>query len=171
MSLILSGDTGISSVEGTAAVPALIGNDADSGIFFTSGGATAISANGTEQFRIGSTGNLLCNSGYGSAAVAYGCRAWVNFNGTGTPAIRGSGNVASITDNGTGDYTINFTTALVDVNYSVVGTSAMRTGDGALGLLCVSTLTAYTTSLFRIKTFNGAGGAEDFPTVNVAVFR
>ncbi len=66
------------------------------------------------------SGNLSFNSGYGSAAVAYGCRAWVNFNGTGTVAIRGSGNVTSITDNGTGDYTVNFTTAMPDANYSVV---------------------------------------------------
>jgi uncharacterized protein (AIM24 family) len=59
------------------------------------------------------------DSGYGSAAAAYGCRAWVNFNGTGTVAIRASGNVSSITDNGTGDYTVNFTTAMPDANYSV----------------------------------------------------
>jgi hypothetical protein len=70
------------------------------------------------------SGNLQFNSGYGSAATAYGCRAWVNFNGTGTVAIRGSGNVSSITDNGTGDYTINFTTAMPDVNYSVSGTAS-----------------------------------------------
>jgi len=63
------------------------------------------------------SGNLAFNSGYGSSAVAYGCRAWVNFNGTGTVAIRASGNVSSITDNGTGIYTVNFTTAMVDVNY------------------------------------------------------
>jgi hypothetical protein len=55
----------------------------------------------------------------GSAPV-YACRAWVNFNGTGTVAIRASGNVSSITDNGTGDYTVNFTTAMPDANYSVV---------------------------------------------------
>jgi len=53
------------------------------------------------------SGDMSFNSGYGSAAVAYGCRAWVNFNGTGTVAIRASGNVTSITDNGNGDYTIN----------------------------------------------------------------
>jgi uncharacterized protein (AIM24 family) len=64
--------------------------------------------------------NLQFNSGYGSVATAYGCRAWVNFNGTGTVAIRASGNVSSITDNGTGDYTVNFTTSMVDVNYSTV---------------------------------------------------
>jgi hypothetical protein len=46
------------------------------------------------------------------------CRAWVNFNGTGTVAIRASFNVTSITDNGTGDYTVNFTTAMADANYS-----------------------------------------------------
>jgi hypothetical protein len=124
-----------------------------------------------EQMRITSSGDLRFNSGYGSAATAYGCRAWVNFNGTGTVAIRASGNVSSITDNGTGDYTVNFSTAMPDANYSMVGTSAMRTGDGATALVCISTATAYTASLIRIKTFNGAGGAEDFPTVDVSVFR
>ncbi|UOF82815.1 hypothetical protein [Caudoviricetes sp.] len=51
----------------------------------------------------------------------YKCRAWVNFNGTGTVAIRASGNVSSITDNGTGDYTVNFTNAMPDANYGVSG--------------------------------------------------
>jgi hypothetical protein len=51
-------------------------------------------------------------------APLYMCRAWVNFNGTGTVAIRASGNVTSITDNGTGDYTVNFTTAMTDANYA-----------------------------------------------------
>ena len=74
--------------------------------------------------RIDSSGNLKFDSGYGSTATAYGCRAWVNFNGTGTVAIRGSGNVSSITDNGIGAYTVNFTTALPDANYTIVGTVA-----------------------------------------------
>jgi len=52
------------------------------------------------------------------SAPLYACRAWVNFNGTGTVAIRASGNVSSITDNGTGDYTVNFATAMPDANYS-----------------------------------------------------
>jgi hypothetical protein len=56
----------------------------------------------------------------GSAPV-FACRAWVNFNGTGTVAIRASGNVTSITDNGTGDYTVNFTTAMPDTNYCYTG--------------------------------------------------
>jgi hypothetical protein len=54
-------------------------------------------------------------------APVYACRAWVNFNGIGTVSIRDSGNVSSITDNGTGDYTVNFVTAMPDVNYSVSG--------------------------------------------------
>jgi lipocalin len=53
----------------------------------------------------------------------YKCRAWVNFNGTGTVAIRASGNVSSITDNGTGNYTVNFTTALPDANYAMAWAS------------------------------------------------
>ena len=52
-------------------------------------------------------------------APLYACRAWVNFNGQGTVAIRASGNVSSITDNGVGDYTVNFTTSMPNVNYGV----------------------------------------------------
>jgi hypothetical protein len=71
-----------------------------------------------DRLRISSGGDLQFNSGYGSVATAYGCRAWVNFNGTGTVAIRASGNVSSITDNGTGAYTVNFATAMPDASYA-----------------------------------------------------
>ena len=57
-------------------------------------------------------------SASGSAPI-YACRAWVNFNGTGTVAIRASGNVSSITDNGVGSYTVNFITPMTDTNYQV----------------------------------------------------
>jgi len=87
--------------------------------------------NGAERMRLTSDGNLQFNSGYGSVATAYGCRAWVNFNGTGTVAIRASGNVTSITDNGTGNFTVNFTTAIVDANYSIAAISSTTTGNGA----------------------------------------
>ena len=59
------------------------------------------------------------------SAPSYTCRAWVNFNGTGTVAIRASGNVSSITDNGVGDYTVNFTTAMPDANYVVTNSALM----------------------------------------------
>jgi hypothetical protein len=58
------------------------------------------------------------------------CKAWVNFNGTGTVAIRASYNVSSITDNGTGDYTVNFTSALADGNYALSGTSSPTAAGG-----------------------------------------
>jgi hypothetical protein len=83
------------------------------------------------------------------------CRAWINFNGTGTPAIRGSGNVSSITDNGTGDYTINLTTAMPDVNYCVSGSSAntnyTATNSGYAGGFGLKSA-AFTTSAFTIGT-------------------
>jgi hypothetical protein len=74
--------------------------------------------------------NLLMNSGYGSDAVAFGCRAWVNFDGTGTASIRGSGNVSSITDLGTGSYEINFTTSMPDTNYCAATGYFYGTNDG-----------------------------------------
>lgn len=83
-------------------------------VFYTSG---------IERARITDT-NFHFNSGYGSAAVAYGCRAWVNFNGTGIVAIRADGNVSSITDNGTGNYTVNFTTSMPDTNYAAIANAA-----------------------------------------------
>ena len=70
-----------------------------------------------ERMSIDPSGNLKFNSGYGSTATAFGVRAWVNFNGTGTIAIRDSGNVSSITDNGKADYIVNFTNAMPDSNY------------------------------------------------------
>ena len=100
-----------------------IGSDADGGglAFFTKNGTSTNDIVG-EAMRIDSSGNLKFDSGYGAVATAYACRAWVNFNGTGTVAIRASGNVSSITDmGGLGKYTINFTTAMPDANYSVFG--------------------------------------------------
>lgn len=55
------------------------------------------------------------------SAPSFPARAWVNFNGTGVVAIRASGNVSSITDQGTGLYAVNFTTAMADANYAVAG--------------------------------------------------
>jgi len=81
-----------------------------------------------ERGRFDASGNFLFNSGYGSVATAYGCRAWVNFNGTGTIAIRGSGNVSSITDHAAGEYGINFTNALVDTNYASLAVAGGQEG-------------------------------------------
>ena len=113
------------------------------------------------------SGNMSFNSGYGSAAVAYGCRAWVNFNGTGTVAIRGSGNVTSITDNGTGDYTVNFTTAMPDVNYGING--LCRINSNNLNNITLSSATTPSVSAARVLTNQSTLFDADY--VYVSVFR
>ena len=120
--------------------------------------STGASVTGTQSV----SGNLSFNSGYGSSAVAYGCRAWVNFNGTGTVAIRGSGNVSSITDNGVGDYTVNFTTAMPDTNYSAVGNVTAGKFLGMDTLLVGS---------IQIASRDVANAPSDQSNVLVAVFR
>ena len=120
--------------------------------------------------------NLMFNSGYGSVATAYACRAWVNFNGTGTVAIRASGNVSSITDNGTGDYTVNFSTAMPDANYSysvIITTNYGASFAGAVNINATSAQAevAPTTSAFRFWTPQGNGYSFDPKYVNVSVFR
>jgi hypothetical protein len=115
-------------------------------------------ASATERMRIDPTGNLKFDSGYGSVATAYGCRAWVNFLGSGTVAIRNSGNVSSITDIGTGRYIANFTTAMVDADFAAVCTNANKDGG------CY----AYATSSVRV--FVGQS-AQDSDIISLAIFR
>jgi hypothetical protein len=98
-------------------------------------------------------------------APIYPCRAWVNFNGTSTVAIRASGNVSSITDNGTGEYTINFTTAMPDVNYSPVFSGELMTVYG-LGSA------AATTTTYRMDSRVPATNAlVDRASIYAAIFR
>jgi hypothetical protein len=104
----------------------------------------------------------------GSAPI-YACRAWVNFNGTGTPAIRASGNVSSITDNGTGAYTINFTTAMSDANYAL--TACGRDGVNAETPVSIRFNIAPTASACAIQTTSGGGSGADFDFVLASVFR
>jgi hypothetical protein len=96
-------------------------------------------------------------------------KAWVTFDGTGTPAITGSFNVSSITDNGTGDYTVNFTTAMPNTNYAgQVGIGTLGASDGVGGGYSGATRT---TSSFRIATLNASQSTlKDFATIYVAIF-
>ncbi len=96
-------------------------------------------------------------------------RAWVNFNGTGTVAIRASYNVAGITDNGVGDYTANFTTAMADTGYSAYGVCGNVSAiehylSGYNGA-------APTASAFRFRTCTDVGGLVDVAYVSVGVHR
>lgn len=102
-------------------------------------------------------------------APVYAARAWVNFNGTGTVAIRASGNVSSITDNGTANYTVNFTTAMSDANYSCCCTAFSGNGRTA----GTAARTGITTSSARVIFADGATGilSADTDNFNVAIFR
>ena len=97
------------------------------------------------------------------------CKAWVNFNGTGTVAIRDDFNVSSITDEGTGDYTVNFTNALDDANYSITGTTSNDATANSFVSIEGTTGTA-TTSSIRVIVSNDAGAAADRATVSVQIF-
>jgi hypothetical protein len=110
-------------------------------------------------------------------APIYGCRAWVSFDGTGTVStnqtIRGSGNVASVYKNATGDYTITFTTAMPDANYAITGMA----GDGASGsgtsqyTVCISDAAAPTSSTLRIIVTISNGSKASINYITVAFFR
>lgn len=111
-------------------------------------------------------------NGSGTAPV-YPCRAWVNFNGTGIVAINASGNVSSITDNGVGDYTVNFTTAMPDANYAAIGAAAKQAGNfGGTVFIPFDATAARNSSAYRFLTRNAASAAAEDPlNAEVAVFR
>jgi hypothetical protein len=101
------------------------------------------------------------------------CRAWVNFSGVGTVSIRSSFNVSTITDNGTGDYTINLTTAMADANYAAVATSTALAGTALNSVYVSDNTVPRTTSALRIACTYIAGGsiaAQDPTVVSVAIF-
>jgi hypothetical protein len=124
----------------------------------------------------GSTGLVTPGMTLGSSVVevpsgsapSYTCRAWVNFNGTSTVAIRASGNVSSITDHGTGQFSINFTVAMPDTNYAAVGTGGASGNSDAVGVQCPNIIA---TSSYRFGVTNSGGTLSDRDTNYVAIFR
>ncbi len=144
MAIVINGTTGISGVNALS-------------------GVTTVSSSAA------STPVVLQDSGSNSNT----CRAWVNFNGTGTVAIRASFNVTSITDNGTGDYTLNFTNALPDANYNFVATCYSLTTSPTRGFVSNQTTANFTptTSALRIGCIPVGGGSQDYDVVSVTTFR
>jgi hypothetical protein len=126
----------------------------------------------TDQSTVSATQIAGALNATGSAPI-YACRAWVNFNGTGTVAIRASGNVSSITDNGAGDYTVNFATAMPDANYAVAGTAQISSfaGTGWQGYCVSISSTAPTASAVRVLTSSSTAAAFDASIASVAIFR
>ena len=140
-----------------------------------SGTITGISAGGLPDDCI-TTADIAANAvtfaKIGTTEQGQLCKAWVNFNGTGVVAIRASYNVSSITDNGTGDYTVNFTTALADANYSLVGGTAgnaVNTGQIVTGNNSASAFTSSSARFLVVYAPNASTG--DVASINVAIFR
>jgi hypothetical protein len=152
----------------------IINESGDTITIGASGDTITIPSGATTTLTDGVSGDFKMNSGFGSIATAYGCRAWVNFNGTGTVAIRDDGNVTSITDNGTGTYTVNFTTAMPDINYSVAGccynpgsaSSIITPNSDTAGVEIAPTTTA-----FRFSAIQRDGGFSDVKYAYISIFR
>ena len=144
----------------------------DSATTITGLKSTGIDDNATANaLTIDSSSNLQFNSGYGSVATAYGVRAWVNFNGTGTVAIRGSGNVTSITDSGVGLFEVNFTTAMTDVNYCASIGTPTTAGSGLLYVGALNDVGAWTSSKAYTRFINSSLAYWDPDVVCVSIFR
>jgi hypothetical protein len=133
----------------------------------------ALLSDGDGTFSWGSAGGITETTG---SAPYYGARAWADLDGTGTATVDASGNISSVTDNGTGDYTLTFTTALPDANYNCVVTvsnysiNQIRQGN-------LHSSSARTTASVRIQCYAIAGGGDtatflsDYDPVSVTIFR
>ena len=130
---------------------------------------------------VSGTGVVTTSDGSGivklqSNSVTTNALAWVNFNGTGTVAIRSSYNVSSITDNGSGDYTINFANALSDANYcvlcnSVLASTTSATGSaGPYGTFAAGASTKTTSAIRTLFGNSSTGNGTDTAEANVIVF-
>lgn len=148
MPVVIDGTTGIDTIQNNTVTSAKIAD----------GAITGADLNGNQT---------------GSAPI-YGCRAWCVFDGTltGTNAPTAGGNVTSVTRNATGDYTINFTTALPDANYSVVGTSTPDIVGNRNNCVAAPYSQAPSTTSVRIANTVGSTAAlTDGKYINVAIFR
>ena len=141
---------------------------------------TSIKGNATSTFggdvdlganNLSTTGTIPAPAALSTAsgsAPSYSARAWVNFQGTGTVTIRANGNVSSITDEGTGQYLVNFTTAMADANYSVTGSCCYDNGSGMTDFAAGTQGSTYC----RVICHDIAGGTKYDPyAMNVAFFR
>jgi hypothetical protein len=150
----------------------IINESADTITIGASGDTITVPSGATTTLTDGVSGDFKMNSGYGSVTTAYGCRAWVNFNGTGTVAIREDGNVTSITDGGTGIYTVNFTTVMPDANYCANLSIAETSGGAAAVSGIYATSAAPTSSAIRVLCVGNASDLlADTAFYNVAIFR
>ena len=189
------GVTGNTTVDGviyaddntTANTPVIsFTGDTNTGIGRSAADTLDFITNGNSRFRVESTGQIKAvyesqvGTDYNTQLDnGYFCRAWVNFNGTGTVAIQASGNVTSITDNNVGDYTVNFTTPMPDTNYAVIAQTIMADGLSPSFAYTIGIPTAAsggTYSISAVRIFAGRNRTDANFTkfdniVSLAVFR
>lgn len=192
-STTVSGRTDISTVNSSGSVTSVFGHDGTNAeIDYRAGnlqfkyiGVTQATLSTTGQLGIGTTPSeqlhITGNFRIGSAVQAtpsgsaplFAARAWVNFNSIGTVAIRASGNVTSITDNNTGDYTVNFTTAMPDADYACsFATQRGATNTDVYAGLYFGAAQSQTASSVRIQTRTGSTfSLEDVTCAQLSVFR
>jgi len=139
-----------------------------------SGTITGISVGGIPDGTVDTdvlAANAVTYAKIGTTEQGQLCKAWVNFNGTSTVAIRASYNVSSITDNGTGDYTVNFTTALADANYAALSTTE---ADSSADSRYIAPLKFNARTTSTLGVFAGASSANtklDVAYIAIAIFR
>jgi len=147
-----------------------INADTSNGLKLTSdtSGQIDFQSAGSTKATIDTSGNLKFNSGFGSVGTAYGVRAWVSFNGTGTVAILNSGNVSSITDNGSGDYTINFSANMPDDDY-VMNHSCLTANGGFV--ITIETASNKVVGSCRIKSHRVSVAYTDLALIDLTFTR
>ena len=149
-------------------------------LFFHSTLAIAIAPADLNAYKaaltIDSSANLKFNSGFGSVSTAFGCRAWVRFDGTGTASINGSGNVSSLTDQGVGNIDVNFTNNMPDGNYCVslsLGRGLLATGNQQFPITVptVGNVGYFETASRQCDNDNNTFAAADADQICASVFR
>ena len=169
MAIVLDGNLGLTSPAAVLTTTPLAVTSGGTGVTTSTGsGANVLGTSPTLATPTFDSAQLATISG---TAPLYMCRAWVNFNGTGTVAIRARGNVSSITDNGTGDYTVNFTTAMSDANYASVCNSSRTDTSNGSGNNHTSGTAPAAGSIRVIATIPTSAGTNDQAYFMVAIFR
>jgi hypothetical protein len=162
---------------GNVASPSITtAGDLNTGIFFSAADTIDFAEGGTATGQFDSSGNFKFNSGYGSVATAYACRAWCNFNGA-NGTIRASGGVSSITRNADGEYTATLSFTMPDTNYSVSGSAMYATSTNShffsYGDFNGQANNPPTTTTFKFRTVYAVSAttSQDCGIVTFAVFR
>ncbi len=156
---------------GTAAAPSIQVGNTDNGLYAPVADAIAISTNGVNRFQIDGTG--IQKSTIGTSSTLYEdfvCRAWINFNGSAVPTSRGSGNISSITDTAVGNWTVNLTQAMPDVNFAITAAGG-RYNDGRVLAVQGPNCYALSTSSIQVVTGSDTTSANDWLDIYFAIFR